>query len=223
MSVAAASVPDPEPSVWTFAQPFPVSVGPRRRFEPGAEPEATGPMWSPTAIVGYRMWRFRPHGVFGATGYRWATERITAQCRRYRDGIRHGAPHLESEGRCPARCGINAYAAPTALVRAADRRRRPGIKPSGFPLREGLYGVVSLWGRVVEHEDGYRAQHAMVIGLVHPLGAEIRSTSNPRVIGRLFRCGVAGEWERRIWPRSAAVVPTIVAEQLKEVADAART
>ena len=37
-----------------------------------------------------------------------------------------------------------------------------------------MLGEVALWGKVVEHEDGYRAEHAMVRRLVVPARLVIR-------------------------------------------------
>jgi len=37
-----------------------------------------------------------------------------------------------------------------------------------------VLGEVALWGKIVEHEDGYRAEHAMVRRLVVPARLLIR-------------------------------------------------
>ena len=66
------------------------------------------------------------------------------------------------------------------------RRLTGGLPPIGDPLPEGLYGAVSLSGRVVEHDDGYRAQHARVIGLVLPIDTTVWATIDPDAIERTF-------------------------------------
>src|SRR2546425_12312224 len=64
------------------------------------------------------------------------------------------------DGVCPARgngCVIHAFKAWCLAVPAA-------WDLDGFP-RESAYpvlGTVALWGRVVEHERGFRAEHAIV-------------------------------------------------------------
>ena len=42
-----------------------------------------------------------------------------------------------------------------------------------------MLGEVALWGKVVEHEDGYRAEHAMVRRLVVPARLVIRVAVPP--------------------------------------------
>lgn len=43
-----------------------------------------------------------------------------------------------------------------------------------------VWGIVSLWGKVVEHEDGYRAEHALIQRLVVPLEIVVRSAGGMR-------------------------------------------
>jgi hypothetical protein len=38
-----------------------------------------------------------------------------------------------------------------------------------------VWGTVALWGKVVEHEDGYRAEHAMIQRLIVPRGILVQN------------------------------------------------
>jgi len=90
-------------------------------------------------------------------------EKIEAHCEQYstigtlvlrKDHSEQQAPHLT------CMCGIYAYKEKPRLLREI------GNSISGFiPHRQSLeriarlvYGEINLWGKVIEHEDGYRAQ-----------------------------------------------------------------
>jgi hypothetical protein len=111
------------------------------------------------------MW----HGVESADGVRlgsifhqtvWPCDiALVASCERSRHRFRrrrtvegHLAPRLKCE------CGIYA-AAPGPFAAYFDEYIR-GV--SGFALRNRrlVVGRVSLWGTVIEHDDGWRASHA---------------------------------------------------------------
>lgn len=101
-------------------------------------------------VLGWRLWHVRETSA----GYRlgswtrnaeWpAARRVEARCRR------HDAP------RAGHRCGIYAFRT-RALAEELLRRCAP-LSLAG--CRPVALGSVSLWGRVVPHADGWRAQFA---------------------------------------------------------------
>jgi hypothetical protein len=104
-------------------------------------------------IVGWRQWNFMyPHFLANLrkdTIY-VPREKIEARCEQ-EDHSEQQAPHLTCT------CGIYAYKEKPRLL--GDIRityGRPLAPPvSGLRL---VYGEINLWGKVIEHEDGYRAQ-----------------------------------------------------------------
>ena len=104
-------------------------------------------------IVGWRQWNFMyPHFL---ANLRQDTiyvprEKLEARCEQ-EDHSEQQAPHLTCS------CGIYAYKEKPRLL--GDIRityGRPLAPPvSGLRL---VYGEINLWGKVIEHEDGYRAQ-----------------------------------------------------------------
>jgi hypothetical protein len=108
-------------------------------------------------IVGYRVWTWNTLGLKSLCGELWRPgQSLAARCRasavvgrgRAKDDV-HDAP---DEG---CTCGI--YAAKTL-----DHFRSAGYE------RYGIHGEVYLWGTVVEHELGYRAQFAYPKNFVLP-------------------------------------------------------
>ena len=114
-------------------------------------------------IVGWRQWNFMyPHFLanLGNDTIYVPREKIEARCEQYstigtlvhrKDHSEQPAPHLT------CMCGIYAYKEKPRLL--GDIRityGRPLAPPvSGLRL---VYGEINLWGKVIEHEDGYRAQ-----------------------------------------------------------------
>ncbi len=126
------------------------------------------------SLTGYRWWYA---GRRPAAGWRlrslfqplwWAGPHLTAIV----------PPHVQCRPGCPSasqrecRCGIHAF-------------RTEGLgwdQPPPAPPWHSLWGdwavlgEVALWGKVVEHEDGYRAEQAMVRRLVVPVRLVIRTS-----------------------------------------------
>jgi hypothetical protein len=106
-------------------------------------------------IVGWRQWNFMyPHFLanLGNDTIYVPREKIEARCEQYstigtlvlrKDHSEHQAPHLT------CMCGIYAYKEKPRLLREIRNIY------SGLRL---VYGEINLWGKVIEHEDGYRAQ-----------------------------------------------------------------
>ena len=117
------------------------------------------------ALMGWRLWQVRPHAdghrleSFTAHHVTWpAGRRLEARC------AVHGAdaPAREHE------CGIYGFRtrelAEDLLRRYVGIRQRYGrddeLPPPPRPARPIALGCVSLWGRILEREHGFRAQYA---------------------------------------------------------------
>jgi hypothetical protein len=103
-------------------------------------------------IVGYRGWTWDTMGLKSLCGERWhPNQSLAARCRasavvgtiagRVEGHDSHEAPQ--------AKCTCGVYAA-----KSLEHLRKNGYD------RCGIYGEVCLWGTVVEHERGWRAQLA---------------------------------------------------------------
>jgi hypothetical protein len=111
-------------------------------------------------IVGYRVWTWDTKGLKSLCGERWhPNQSLTARCRasavvgtiasRVEGHDSHDAPQVNCT------CGIYA-------VKTLHHFRSAGYE------RYGVHGEVYLWGTVVEHELGWRAQFAYPKSLVLP-------------------------------------------------------
>jgi hypothetical protein len=90
-------------------------------------------------IVGQRVWRWDAAGLRSLNGKRWPPRRpLAAKCGA---GNAHEPPYFGCT------CGV--YAA----------KNIEHLRQLGYEGR-GIRGEVHLWGTVVEHELGWRAQHA---------------------------------------------------------------
>lgn len=116
-------------------------------------------------VLGWRLWHVRLHGAdyrlesFTMHHVNWpARTRFEASCPVHRDG----APSDDHE------CGIYAFKtrelAEELLRRYTGVRQRYGREYQELPpVRQGrpiALGSVSLWGRILVRERGYRAQYA---------------------------------------------------------------
>jgi hypothetical protein len=101
-------------------------------------------------IVAYRVWRWDAAGLRSLNGEPWPPGRpLAAGCRASVRGTMVGrAAHDARESPRPA-CTCGVYAA-----KSLDHPRKIGYD------RYGIRGEVSLWGPVVEHDLGWRAQYA---------------------------------------------------------------
>ena len=108
-------------------------------------------------IVGYRVWTWNTLGLKSLCGQTWRpSQTLAARCKASTvvgggkaTGDAHDAPHDDCT------CGIYA-------VKTLHHFRNAGYE------QFGLYGEVYLWGTVVEHELGYRAQFAYPKNFVLP-------------------------------------------------------
>ncbi len=136
--------------------------------------EMTDPALVAGEVLGWRAWRLKPlcavppvdpHLLFSATAMSetpWPADRtMTAVCRRTITfaafayyGANRGANHDEVAPAMDCTCGVYARATPERVMREYYK----GATQGGM----AVIGRVRLWGRVIEHEDGYRAQCARV-------------------------------------------------------------
>jgi hypothetical protein len=94
-------------------------------------------------IRAYRAWVWTGDGLAALTGRStWRPGQNTARCGQ---NARHRVPHRSCG------CGFWAFKRPDDVVRFA----LGGLGPI-------VVGQVWLWGRVVEHTEGWRAEHARI-------------------------------------------------------------
>ena len=105
-------------------------------------------------VVAYRAWQWDATGLKSLCGEPWHPRQpLTATCRAL---VRGNAHPVHDAPQIDCTCGI--YAG-----KSRDLLRRTGY--AGF----GIHGEVYLWGTVVEHELGWRAQYACPKNLFLPL------------------------------------------------------
>ena len=98
-------------------------------------------------VVGYRVWQWDNAGIRSLNGERWHPGKpLAAGCRivsRHAEVVRgiHDTPQAD--------CSCGVYA-----TKSFDH-----LHSTGYDLR-GICGAVWLWGTVVEHKFGWRAQFA---------------------------------------------------------------
>ena len=100
-------------------------------------------------IIGYRVWKWENTGLKSLCGERWKpSQSLAARCKAStivgRADVVHDVRDIPQ-----ANCTCGVYA-----VKALDHFRSAGYE------RFGIHGEVYLWGTVVEHELGWRAQFA---------------------------------------------------------------
>jgi hypothetical protein len=108
-------------------------------------------------IIGYRRWKLCGGTLTSLNGYAWTPGRaLVAKCRT------HIAPQLKCS------CGIYAC--------------KPDSPMGTMSKFASLHGEVSLWGTVVEHEDGWRAERAYPRTLVISLQNRPAPLQDPQVV-----------------------------------------
>lgn len=103
-------------------------------------------------LVAYRIWQWDATGLRSLNGERWVPcQPLHAVCRADACGSIAGlSKTTHNAAELPGfNCTCGVYAAKTT-----EHLRQCGYK------RFAVHGEVYLWGKVVEHERGWRAQHA---------------------------------------------------------------
>ncbi len=100
-------------------------------------------------VVGYRTWAFSAEGLLLSHHYNWAwpaKQKLTGYCHC-------GMISRSSEKRCPVEnhnCGIHVGLTENEMM----------ISQAPF-----VWGRVACWGKVIEHEKGYRGEFAYPLNL----------------------------------------------------------
>ncbi len=128
--------------------------------------------WSPTPVLGYRLWGVGGDALYGVK-MPWSSRRLTATCLS-RAGDRE-IPH--SDGRC-GRLGCGVYAAKSV----APLYTEFDVSAIG----DVALGLVALTGKVVEHDEGYRGAEATVVAIGASLSKHLLLTSDPDRIDGVF-------------------------------------
>jgi hypothetical protein len=114
------------------------------------------------AVVAFRSWRLAGERLMSPfIPCRWQDRVMHATCFDANRTLTRGVGWLEEPHRSPheaCQCGIYAY-------------HTPGPR-SWFGEAYWCEGVVSTWGRLVVHSDGFRAEHARVEALAVPDGVQ---------------------------------------------------
>lgn len=131
-----------------------------------------GEAWSPTPVRGFRAWRIIRGRVYGAK-MAWNRPLMEAKCLQMIDG--EDLPHSDSRCGQPP-CGVYA-------LKDLDKLYSDVI---GDGDQDIVIGVVDLTGKVIEHDLGYRAQHAEVTALVANCGGRQLVSTDPDEIALLF-------------------------------------
>jgi hypothetical protein len=132
--------------------------------------------WSPVPVLGYRLWTIKPDGLHGARMV-WTSRSLTARCAASLTSAR--VPH--SDGRC-GRLGCGVY---------ATKRVEPLIHLTRTAKPQVVVGVASLTGKVVEHDEGYRGEHAELVAAAALMGTRYLETRSTTVIDELCRAPAA--------------------------------
>lgn len=128
--------------------------------------------WSPTPVHGFRVWRFEDNRILGNRVH-WTSPTLEARCLRDIPG--EDLPHpIDVCG--PPACGIYAV---------KDLEFFPSEVARG-DIHESVIGVVAMYGKVIEHEGGYRARKATVVAVSANDGRRRLLTDDARVIDELF-------------------------------------
>ncbi len=128
--------------------------------------------WSPTPILGFRLWAIKETGLLGAKVL-WPRPTMTSSCLNRVDGedVPHSIRHCG-----PPACGIYATKDLDTL------HRELGVGDvDGF-----AFGVVALTGKVVEHQHGYRGANATAVVMTARQGAYHLETDDPALLSSLF-------------------------------------
>ena len=109
-------------------------------------------------VVGFRAWRLgRDRLLSPYIPCRWEGRTMHAECYDANRSLTRGQgwldePHASPDPRC--QCGIYAY-------------HRPGLR-AYYGEWAWAEGIITAWGRIEVHADGFRAEHARIEALARP-------------------------------------------------------
>lgn len=151
--------------------------------------------WSPVPLLGYRLWAMRGGRLHGARTL-WTEPSFVATCASH-DGE---VPH--ADGRC-GRLGCGIY---------ATKALQPLIN---LHLEAGSHSyvaaLVALSGRIVEHENGYRASHARVAAAYAVWPDRVLATADEARLRALFAAcdRIPSDWCES-WPTGPSPLPKLI-------------
>jgi hypothetical protein len=126
-------------------------------------------------IIGYRIWGWDAIGLTSLNGNRWSPKKpLTAVCRASGARCAHHAPQMNCA------CGIYAAKSLDALRRTGNTCR-------------GICGEVILWGTVVEHVFGWRAELAYpktFVVLPEMMPTSMSTLEHGLNVLRAYRCDI---------------------------------
>lgn len=143
-------------------------------------------------VVGYRAWVIDGDDrLWPASDHRapWVPGINTARCNcgvrgalsfdwSLRDGQRVLEPHPQHEApETDCTCGLYSWRRPRSQWKTA------------FRLKDGrmVCGAVASWGRVMVHDDGFRAEHACVVMLGYPADTDPGALEKLRRVAEKYR------------------------------------
>lgn len=137
--------------------------------------EDHGEVWSPWPVHAYRLWGVTTSGLVGMVE-KWPRPYLEATCSKL--PLNPDVPH--TDGRCAEpQCGIYATKRPEALIADAPEE-------GGWAI-----GLVALTGKVVEHDEGFRAARAEVAAIVVHHDGRVLAAEEPHLVGLAFAATVA--------------------------------
>ena len=151
-----------------------------------------------TPVRGYRKWDIRGGRLVSCYNQVWPL-RAPAQagCAHCSgaglpipSGTRHG--HFAGEG-----CGLYAWSAPELVEHQHPLLGR----------RIGCWGVVEGWGRVVGHEQGFRALYMRPLALSPMFPADVKLLEDLAAAYEIWLLMSAGEVRRAFPPLTIAALP----------------
>jgi len=104
-------------------------------------------------IIGYRAWQFDGNNLRSLNGQPWSPGKaLVGSCRR------PSADHTVPRQDCS--CGVYAFKASRRAQGYCLAASIAAYSARGLGCLAYLHGEVTLWGTIVEHEDGWRAEFA---------------------------------------------------------------
>jgi hypothetical protein len=156
-------------------------------------------------LVAYRVWQWDNTGLKSLCGEPWhPAQPLAARCRVYSAGTivgRAEAVH-DAHDAPQANCTCGVYAS----------KSLEHLRTTGY-ARYGIHGEVNLWGTVVEHEQGWRAQLAYPRNLFLPPNAlpftlaEIQSRLNTLTTYRIDIFVADPKRNVPLWAKDAGYSP----------------
>ena len=151
-----------------------------------------------TPLRGYRKWDIRGGRLVSCYNQVWPlrapAQAGCAHCSRaglpIPSGTRHG--HFAGQG-----CGLYAWSAPELVEHQHPLLGR----------RIGCWGVVEGWGRVVEHEQGFRALYMRPLALSPMFPADVKLLEDLAAAYEIRLLMSVGEVRRAFPPLTIAALP----------------